>query len=147
MIHPLLRVLGRLYYRLFGNKRLTSIERLTLDAWRGELSARTKEILDAQLQAAVFAQRQAGGLKICFYYPDLGAGPVFRDQRPDLHVATVILTDAQAPGSEMKVKVFLHRGRVFSLEFPKRPWRYLELHEMHSETLRAERVKSLVELE
>lgn len=133
-------LVAKLYYRLFGTKRLSSLERLTLDAWRNSLSINAREILDAQLQEALFAQQQADGAKLCFYYPDHASSPVFRDQSPDLHVATVIVTDAQVPGSTMRGKVFVHRGRFFSLEFPKRPWRYLQLHGMRMETLRAVRV-------
>ena len=48
---------AKVYYRLFGTKRLSSLERLTLDAWRNSLSINVREILDAQLQEALFAQQ------------------------------------------------------------------------------------------
>ncbi len=143
----LLRSLNRLYYRFFGSKRLLSFERLAFDAWRNSLSTRAQEILDAQLRSAHFIQRQAGGAKVCFYHLNQETIPLFRNQLPYHKVATVILTDARVPHSKLKVKIFVQCGRFFSLEFPKRPWRYLELHGMHFESLRVDQVITHVELE
>jgi hypothetical protein len=143
----LLRLLGSLYYRAFGSKHLHYLEELALNAWRDSLSSDAKRVLDAQLHAALFVQRQAMGAKLCFFYARDEEVPTFSDGRPDLHAATVVLTDTEKPEATMNVKVFVHRGRFFSIEFPKRPRRYLELHSMREDTMQAVQVQTHVKLE
>jgi hypothetical protein len=44
----------------------------------------------------------------------------------------------------LAARIFIHRGRFFSIEFPKRPWRYAELHDAELEALRVDRVEEEV---
>lgn len=101
-----------------------------------------RNILDAQLGKVAYIQRQAAGAKVCFYYEETGAIPLFPDERPDVNAATVVLESGEAPdgGERMRVKVFTHRGRFFSIEFPKRPNRYMEVHGMRAASLKVDQV-------
>ena len=132
--------ISNFYFRLFGNRSLGELEKLCLDAWRDTLSAPDRSILDRQLEQRPHIQKQAAGAKVCFYYDDEAHLPLFPDTRPDVNVATVVLESTAAPGERMKVKLFTHRGRFFSIEFPKRPERYMELHGMDAASLRVHKV-------
>jgi hypothetical protein len=134
--------------RLVSSKRLRAYERLVVDAWRASLRPDARVLLDKQLEAVRFVQRQAGDAKVVFYYDSKANTPEFRNLNPDLHVATVVLRPADGgKGQFLKVKIFLHRGRFFSLEFPKRPSRYLHLHNVKMETLHIDRVDEVVSLQ
>lgn len=128
---------------LFNKSPLLPHEQLCFDSWRASLSEAARGILDKQFAAVRLIQRQAGGAKVCFYYRDDAALSLLHPDRPDLHAATVIL---QKPGGSetqvMRVKVYVHRGRFFSLEFPKRPERYVLQHEMTLQQLQVARVET-----
>jgi hypothetical protein len=118
-----------------------------LEAWRDKLTTESMHILDAQLAATYFVQRQGGGAKVCFYYPRGKEIPLFAVQEPDVQVARVTLkTSAGSDVQRMVVKLFVHRGKFFSMEFPKRPERYMEQHRMQRETLQVENVDMLLDL-
>lgn len=137
-----------LYDRIRGHATLLPYEKTCLDAWRDSLSSNSKRILDAQLAAARLTQRQAEGAKLCFYYPADGGVQLFSNIDPDLHVATVTLAeDGQSDSKEMKVKVFVHRGKFFSLEFPKRPARFAEQHHLNLAKLMVKRLTIHIELD
>jgi hypothetical protein len=66
---------------------------------------------------------------------------------PDLHVATVALAVDDGPIDQaLRAKLFLHRGRFFSIEFPKRPDRLVQQRGVQLKELRAVEVRSLVAL-
>lgn len=133
--------LTALYYKVFGTKDLDALERMVIDALRDSLSVSGRTTLDAQISAASFIQRQAGGAKVCFYYPDDARIPLFEDTSPDLQFSTVVLETPDATERQsMRVRVFLHHGRLFSIEFPKRPDRYLQQHDMAGQPLRVSSV-------
>jgi len=137
MIEALLDKLSTLYFRFFGGTRLLPHEQLCLDAWRGTLSEDARCVLDAQLNSVNLVQRQAAGAKVCFYSSGDSGVPLFANQDPDQHVATVVVTTKEESAKHrMSVKVFLHRGRFFSIEFPKRPARYVEQHGAKGKPLR-----------
>lgn len=144
MMERLLSLLASIHNRLFGNKRLLPHEQLCLDSWRDELTDQARGILDAQLASAQFIQRQAGGAKVCFFWRKGDAPPLFGHTAPDLQVATVILKASN--GMQMAAKIFTHRGRFFSIEFSKRPRRYMEQHGMAGLPLQLEEVKTHVAL-
>ena len=136
-----LQGLSRLYFRMFGGRSLRDIEQLCLDAWRGTLDAEERATLEGQLDSLAHIQRQAGGVKVCFYYNESASFPLFSDKRPDVVAATVVLHSAVAAArGRMKVQMFTHRGRFFSIEFPKRPDRYLKLHGMDGDSLKVDEV-------
>lgn len=135
------------YHRLFPSTSLLPRERLCLDAWRDKLSTERRRVLDVQLSAMYFVQRQAGGAKVVFYYPEGKDTPSFAVGDPDVHAATITLkTSSESILQRMSVKLFVHRGRFFSIEFPKRPERYLEQHSMQDQPLEVERVEVLRDL-
>ena len=137
MIEALLDKLSTFYFRFFGGPRLLPHEQLCLDAWRGTLSEHARYVLDAQLKSVNLVQRQAAGAKVCFYSRIDSSTPLFASHDPDQHVATVVMTTPEDSAKHrMPVKVFLHRGRFFSIEFPKRPERYLEQHGAKGKSLR-----------
>ncbi len=130
-------------FNLFNRSTLLPHEQMCLDSWRASLPEAAREILDKQLAVVRLVQRQAGGAKVCFYYRDDAPLALLHPDRPDLHAATVVL---QKPGGSeaqtMRVKVYVHRGRFFSLEFPKRPERYVQQHEMTLQELQVARVET-----
>jgi hypothetical protein len=130
------------FHRLFPNTSLLPRERLCLDAWRERLTSEQRHILDAQSSAVHFVQRQAGGAKVVFYYPEGKDTPLFSVRDPDVHTATVtLMTSGGSDRQRMTVKLFVHRGRFFSIEFPKRLERYLEQHSMQEVPLEVEKVE------
>lgn len=136
MIEALLDKLSTFYFRFFGGARLLPHEQLCLDAWRGALSDAARQVLDAQLKSVNLVQRQAAGAKVCFYSSIENSTPLFNNHDPDQHVATVVLTTSvDSAKHRMAVKVFIHRGRFFSIEFPKRPERYMEQRGVKGEPL------------
>jgi hypothetical protein len=136
-----------LYDSLRGSATPTHYERVCIDAWRTTLNSEMQRILDIQLASVSMIQRQADGAKLCFYYPEKSTAPLFPTIEPDLHVATVVLGDGCGqPAKQMKVKVWVHRGKFFSIEFPKRPKRFVEQHGLSLEKLRPENTISLIEL-
>lgn len=132
----IIRLIAKFYQDIFGKRELLPIEKLCLDAWRQSLSGEVKNIIDKQLSHLKSIQRQAGGAKVCFYFNEGGQFPHFSRVDPNLHVATVTLEDGVESSSSMEVRIFVHRGRLFSVEFPKRPQRYLEQHMMSDSMLR-----------
>ena len=146
--------LSNLYYKLLGRgAKVQPQEQSILDAWRESLSETDRTVLDAQLASVGIVQRQAGGMKVVFFpKTDTQAGKetssLFLNQLPDLHVADVFLSaTGDASTDSMRVKIFLHRGRFFSIEFPKRPTRYLKLHHMDIQAVRVTKVVPLVIME
>jgi len=130
MIECLFKKLTDLHYKFFGSKTLKPLEQFCLEAWRASLADEDKQILDAQLEAAQFVQRGAGGAKVCFYYPKREDIPVFKTSVPVFHAATVVLRCPDpAKEPQMPVRIFVVRGRFFSIEFPKRAERYFKLHD------------------
>jgi hypothetical protein len=131
-----------LYHRAFPETQLLNHEQLCLDAWENTLSSNARDILGLQLATSYYVQRQAMGAKVCFYYPDGKEMPLFANRDPDVHAATVTLrTDDGSNLQRMPVKIFVHRGRFFSIEFPKRPKRFLGQHSMNNRPLEVDKVE------
>jgi hypothetical protein len=126
---------------------LKSYEQQCIDAFLAALDPTIRSVLTEQLSSASVIQRQSGGAKLCFYYPEKAAIPVLSNTSPDVHAATVTLgTDNLDKDKLMPVKVFVHRGKFFSLEFPKRPTRFVEQHRMNLNNLHVIRVAIFAEL-
>lgn len=142
MIESLINRVSQGWHRLFSSKHLLPHEQVVLNAWRASLPEAAQHILDTQLLAAYLVQRQAAGAKVAFYYDKGKEAPPFSNDQPDVHAATVSLHSEGLDGETMRVKVFVHRGRFFSIEFPKRPERYMQQHHMVAEKLRVAAVES-----
>jgi hypothetical protein len=140
----LLQSLAKLHFRLFGTRRLSALEAKVIDAWRDTLASPEQSILDSQMKAVAMIQRQAQGARLVFYYPETPVQPIplFANVQPDVHVADVFLGE---PGTSenrvMRMKIYLNRGRLVSVEYPKRPDRYLEQHKMQHDRLKVLRVQ------
>jgi hypothetical protein len=148
MIEFLLDKLASYHHRVFGSTTLLPHERMCLDAWQASLSEVGRKTLALQLASLYLVQRQAAGAKVCFYQREQQPVVLFRDVRPNLQVAVVALGTDEAPATHaLRAKVFVHQGKFFSIEFPKRPDRYLKLHHMRAERLRAVAVETLVALD
>jgi hypothetical protein len=127
----------------FSRTTPSPLEQLCLDSWRASLADDAKGILDSQLALVRLVQRQAGGAKLCFYYRDGEPSALLHPDRVDLHAATVVLKKPGGTTAQvMRVKVYVHRGRFFSIEFPKRPERYAELHDMDLKVLQLAHVET-----
>jgi|GEM_PF-3816006 len=135
-----------IYYRLFGSTKLRPYEAICIDLWKNHLSEESKNIFDEQLKQPYIVQRQAGDAKVCFYWHKEELLPLFKLSTPDVHAATVLLKSKTNDSDVLKAKIFIHRGRFFSIEFPKRPNRYAELHHMDLSTLYVTAIETLVPL-
>ena len=141
-----LKCVNDIYYRLFGSTKLRSYEEICLAAWRATLSEDSKSILAAQFKHPYFVQRQAGDAKVCFYWYNEETLPRFTLSAPALNAAIVTLRSKGGEKGLLKVKIFIHRGRFFSIEFPKRPKRYTEIHGLDLATLSVASIETLVVL-
>ena len=133
---------------LFGSTRLLPLEELCFTAWRQTLPEDTRAILEGQLEQAAYIERQAGGAKAIFRYPSGKPDTLFANTAPDQVAAKVILgasVDAR-PEHTFGVKLFVHRGRLFSIEFPRRPDRLLEKHGLTESELHVIRVEPVAVL-
>lgn len=115
---------------LFGSKQLSPLEKVCFDGWRQSLSAQNRAILERQLGQASYIERQAGGAKVIFRYPSGEPDVLFANAAPDQVAATVVLGSRADVGQQGQfgVKIFVHRGRLFSIEFAKPPERLLAKH-------------------
>lgn len=137
----------RVYRRIFGSKvRLVLYEQQVLDAWRKSLPKEQRSILDAQIQATDVIQRQAGGAKLCFFHngdPQPHKIALFKNRGPDQHVADVFLKGERSDDL-MRAKIYVHRGLFFSIEFSKRPQRYMKLHNIEQSSLGVSKVDRIL---
>lgn len=148
MIESILGRWSHFLNRCLSNQRFRSYEEKVLHAWRDTLSEKERQTLDAQLLAADLMQRQAGDAKVCFCYPPKTGLPMFGNQEPCAHVATVCLSDSGADERRrMNVKLFLVNGKFFSLEFPKRPARFMPQRGMRLDALQVIAVEKPVALD
>lgn len=125
LMDKMMRKIARIYQSLFGNKTLLPLERLCLNAWAESLPTETRITLDKQLLQLQFVQRQAAGAKVCFFFNSQCRMPLFENSEPNLHVATITLKFGDQP---MKVRIFVHRGVLFSIEFAKSPDHFFRKH-------------------
>jgi hypothetical protein len=104
------------------------------------------KILDEQFRSATLIQRQAGGAKVCFYYPKKYKGLLFDNRDIVSHVASVIVAPQSNKEKKMRAKLFLVRGRFFSIEFPKRPEAYMQKRgiDINKDELRVITVESYI---
>ena len=128
---------------LFGSKRLLPLEEMCFGAWRQTLPEDSRAILDRQLDQVAYVERQAGGAKAIFRYPSHQPDILFPNVATDQVAARVVLgSPANAgPDHTFGVKLFVHRGRLFSIEYPKRPDRLLQKHGLAESDLRVIRVE------
>jgi hypothetical protein len=133
---------------LFGSKQLLPLEDLCFSAWRQSLPEQARAILERQLAQVAYIERQAGGAKAIFRYPSGKPDMLFPNTEPDQVAASIVLGSCSdvRPEHTFGVKLFVHRGRLFSIEFPKRPDRLLEKHGLTETDLRVLRVEPVAVL-
>ena len=147
LIQSVFQKIADLHQAVFGNEKLLAHEEVCIFAWKESLSDSAKLKLDAQLSAVRVAQHQAAGAKVCFYYADKVNAPLFAPVGPDMHVATVSLsTGDRTAQPSLRAKIFVHQGRFFSIEFAKRPARYMAQHRINPEALKVLDVVTVVSL-
>jgi len=128
---------------LFGSKQILPLEELCLRAWRHSLAEQSRAILDRQIEQASYIERQARGAKVIFRYPSGKPDVLFANAAPD-QVAAIVVFGSRAdarPQREFGARIFVHRGRLFSIEFPKQPDRLLEKHTIAIDDLHVVRVE------
>lgn len=123
-----MNMLLKMYYKVFGSRKVKAQELEIIGEFRRRLQTEDQKILDSQLSAAICVQEQAGGAKWCWYYDEKLAA-CFSDKSLNKRVANVALA-CNDEGVRMTAKIYTHRGKFFSIEYPKRPSRYKELHGM-----------------
>ena len=128
---------------LFGSTQLLPLEQLYFTAWRQTLPENTRVILERQLEQVAYIERQTGGAKAIFRYPSGKPDTLFANTEPDQVAAQIVVgsPDDVRAAHTFHVKLFIHRGRLFSIEFPKRPDRLLEKHGLSESDLRVIRVE------
>ncbi len=128
---------------LFGSTQLSPLEELCFTAWRRTLPENARAVLEVQLEQVAYIERQVGGAKAIFRYPSGKPDTLFANTEPDQVAAQIVLgsPDDVRPDRTFRVKLFVHRGRLFSIEFPKRPDRLLEKHGLTETDLRVLRVE------
>jgi hypothetical protein len=125
-------------YDWLQGKTFNSYEQIVFYSWKNSLTSKNREILEKQMGQLRLIQRGAGGAKVACYYHNEKKLVLFKNVSKDLHVATVELIDKRkTPTTGMKAKIFLHEGRFFSIEFPKRPKRLAMLKGFHLDNLSA----------
>jgi len=102
-----------------SSKRLRPYEDAILNGWRKSLESEVRLILDNQLKRVKFVQRQAADSKVVFYYKNVTEDCLFSNLSPDLHAASVIigLPFEKSDRNILKSDIFLHRGKLSSIEF------------------------------
>jgi hypothetical protein len=97
-----------------------------LQAWRKQLPLAAVEILDKQIERFDLVQRQPGDKLVCFFDvgdPTVSSWPeslLFPNRAEELVPVTVKLRRTDGEG-ELSGDITLHRGRLFSIIFAKRP--------------------------
>lgn len=130
------------YYKLLGRTTLLFHEQICLNAWRDMLSIPNRETLDSQLADIDFIQRQSGGAKVCFYrcadWKGLCTDGIDLFSNHGLYVlaANVFLSSPNAKGMPLRASMIVSKGRFIAIDFPKRPLRYMKLHNIDVKKLR-----------
>lgn len=106
-----------------GSGKLRPHEQAVLDAWRGSLSERGRELLDAQLDGFDLVQRHAGDKLVSFYGPgtDAASRVLFPLRARDAAIARVTLRSPQSARKPLRATIVIHAGRLHSLEFEAAP--------------------------
>ena len=149
MIAGILHLITEWYYRGVGSTRLNAVEDLCFRAWREIIPTQGRAILDSQIGRVSYVERQAGGAKVICRYPSDEPHELFRNTEPDQVVAIVILGPIGVTSDQhnFHANIIVHRGRFFSIEFPKAPRRLLKKHAIPEEQLRVVRVEQLLIVE
>jgi len=120
--------LASLIHRAFGRNKLRPYERACIDAWRSTLSARLKWRLDEQLTRFDLVQRQARGTKTVFYsvrdpgYTSWSDDVLFHPRGEEQKVFAGSVSARIGDVTEsFRFCIYLHRGRLSSLEFSSEP--------------------------
>lgn len=116
--------LSRLIHIAFGSNRLRHYEQVCIAAWRSKLPKMLQQKLDKQLVKFDLVQRQARGTKSVFYsvrdpqFQSWGDDDFFPVREEDYKVFAGTLTGKIDDVTEsVQFSVYLHRGRLSSLEF------------------------------
>lgn len=124
----MLQFVSRLVYRAFGSNRLRPYEQVCINAWRSTLPDVLQQKLDNQLERFELVQRQARGIKSVFFsirdprYESWGDDILFPDRGEERKVFTGKLTGKIGDVTEsVGFSVYLHRGRLSSIEFDSEP--------------------------
>ncbi|MES9991500.1 MAG: hypothetical protein ABW098_06065 [Candidatus Thiodiazotropha sp.] len=145
-----LSYVSRVIHLVFGSKRLRHYEQVCIAAWRSTLSAVLQKKLDKQLEKFDLVQRQANGLKSVFYslrdpqYTTWKEDDLFPVLGEEQKVFTgTLIGNIEDVTESVKFSVYLHKGRLSSIEFVSEPGALASL----SKGLLIDGQKTLVDLE
>lgn len=141
MIVWVMKLISYILRRVFGPGKLTYIDQIALNAWRDGLRDETKDILDSQIAGVSLIQHQAGGGKVCFYYPSKHRLPLFTHKGEDVRVATVQLGVSGAV--LFRANIYVFRRLFFSIEYTKRPVSVVRRHRLVDKQIEVIAVKHL----
>ena len=127
-METVLELISRWYYMLFGSSRLRPYEEVCLAAWRSTLSESILWKLDRQLGSFDFVERHVRRTKSVFHcvrdpeYKRWEDDILFSLRETDRKVFSGTLTGAIGDVIEsVSFEIFVHRGRLFSIEFASEP--------------------------
>jgi hypothetical protein len=128
VVDNILNVISSVWLRVFGKHKLMHYEVICLNSMGRELTKESQKNLFSQLNKFNLVQRPAYGLKSIFYdvkdpkYLTWGDEDLFHNREENLKVFSGILR-GQEEDIEAKIKfeIFIHRGRLSSIEFQSEP--------------------------
>lgn len=128
VLESIFHVVTRLINMTTGSGKLRFYEAVCLDAWRSTLTAGGQNILARQLQRFDYIARDNNGLKTVFYLlkdrsnTSWAENELFYSRGTDMRVFEGDLIGVIGD-LELRVRfsVYVHRGRLFSIEFVSEP--------------------------
>ena len=124
-----------------GRRNFRPYEQEAFDLWKSGLEKQELEILVAQFKQLRLIQRGAGDARIACFFHNAKDLLLFKNNAPDLHVATVEFEpNGTGNTNPIYAKIYLHCGRFYSIEFPKRPKRLTQQRGIKIEDLKATRI-------
>lgn len=123
-MNDILDFLSKFYYKLVGNNKLRDYERFCLNEWKKYLDSDAGNLLEKQLSMFDYISREPYGLKTVFYsirdteLKSWTTKDFFKNLKPDLKVFSgTILGNIEDIEISVEFDIFLHKGRLFSIEF------------------------------
>jgi hypothetical protein len=132
---------------LILTKDLHFYEKLVLDSWSGTLKDNVKSVLDSQFKTARHVQRGGGDAKIIFFYPkDVDCRRLLIDENFKNGLVAKVMLAAHGTEKTLEVRIYIHKGKLFSIEFPGRPKYYMKKRNMDVNKLYVKDVKTIQEV-
>lgn len=128
VIENIFQIISRAWYKITGSAELQRYEQACITAWSSELPVAVKNKIQLQLGKFDFIRRDSAGLKTIFYsvrdpsYSSWSDEILFSNKSEDYQVFSGVLRGVNEDVSlNIGFGVYLHRGRLSSIEFQSVP--------------------------